>query len=99
MLTLDTKEDVLIIPEAALVEEKSGVYVYTSYNEKTDTFGDLVEVTTGVSDGENVEILSGLEEGSEYWYSCLDVVNYTGTFSSNRGGFSLNSMFGGGRGR
>ena len=98
-ITLDTKEDVLIIPEAALVEEKSGVYGYTSNYEKTDTFGDLVEVTTGVSDGENVEILSGLEEGSEYWYSCLDVVNYTGTFSSNRGGFSLNSMFGGGRGR
>lgn len=95
-ITLDTQENVLIIPEAALVEEESGVYVYTSYDEKTETFGDLVEVTTGVSDGENVEILSGLSEGSEYWYSYLDVVNYS-TASFESGSFSMNSLFGGGR--
>lgn len=98
VITLNTKEGVLMIPEVALVEEGSSVYVYTSYDEKTETFGDMIEVTTGVSDGENVEILSGLEEGSEYWYSCLDVVNYS-TFSFTRsGGFSIQSMFGG-RGR
>ena len=47
------------------MEEESGVYVYTSYDEETETFGGLLEVTTGLSDGENVEILSGLSEGSE----------------------------------
>lgn len=96
-ISLETKENVLIVPEAALIEEESGVYVYTSYDDKTETFGDLVEVTTGVSDGANVEILSGLSEGSEYWYSYLDVVNYTTSYA-NTGGFSLDSIFGG-RGR
>lgn len=74
-IILDTKDDILIIPEAALEETESGIYVYTSYNEKTDTLEDPVEVTTGLSDGENVEILSGLEKGSAYWYRYLDVVN------------------------
>lgn len=97
VITLDTSEDVLLIPESALVEQDSKVYVYTSYDEKTDTFGDLVEVTTGISDGENVEILSGLSEGSEYWYSYLDVVNYSySSSSSGSGSFSFESMFGGG---
>lgn len=94
-ITIDTKENVLMIPEAALLEQESGVYVYTSYDEKTETFGDLVEVITGISDGENVEILSGLSEGSEYWYSYLDVVNYSTYFFSNSGGFSMDSLFGG----
>lgn len=95
VITLDTKEEVLMIPEAALVEEDSSVYVYTSYDEKTETFGGLAEVTTGVSDGEYVEILSGLEEGSEYWYSYLDVVNYSTASSGSKSGFSIQSMFGG----
>ncbi len=77
VITLDTSEDVLTIPEAALVEQDNAVYVYTTYDESSDTLGGLTEVTTGISDGENVEILSGLEEGGEYWYSYLDVVNYS----------------------
>lgn len=99
VITLETKESVLSIPEAALVEDGNSVYVYTSYDEESDTFGDLVEVTTGVSDGENVEILSGLDEGSEFYYSYLDVVNYTSSSSSTAvSGFSFESMFGGGGG-
>ena len=98
-ITLDTAEDVLCIPADALVEDETGVYVYTSYNEKTDTLGDLVEVTTGVSDGTTVEILSGLEEGDTYYYSILDTVNYSTSSSyGGVGGFSFGSMFGGGGG-
>lgn len=96
-ITLDTRENVLSVPEAALVEEGGLVYVYTSYEEDTETLGGLVEVTTGVSDGENVEILSGLEEGSEFYYSYLDVVNYTSSTSSASGGFSIDSVFSGRR--
>ena len=68
-ILVDKTEDILIVPVTALVEDESGVYVYTKYNEKKELFGEKVEVTTGVSDGLYVEILSGLEEGSEYWYS------------------------------
>ncbi len=76
-ITLDTTEDVLTIPEAALVEEGSTVYVYTSYNEKTDTLGDPVVVQTGVSDGTTVEILSGLSLGDTFYYSYADTLTYT----------------------
>ena len=79
---------------APFVEDETGTYVYTSYDEKTDTLGDLIAVTTGTSDGEYVEILTGLNEGTTYWYRILDVVNYsTFTFSGN-GSFSMKSMFG-----
>ncbi len=77
LITLDTTEDVLIIPEAALVEEGNTTYVYTSYDEASDTLGDLVEVETGVSDGANVEICSGLSSGDSYYYSYADSLSYT----------------------
>ncbi|MCC8029225.1 MAG: HlyD family efflux transporter periplasmic adaptor subunit [Lachnospiraceae bacterium] len=101
VITLDTAEDVLSIPEAALVEQDNAVYVYTTYDEKTDTLGGLTEVMTGISDGENVEILSGLEEGGEYCYSYLDVVNYSSASASSgssggTGGSIFDSLLGGG---
>ncbi len=94
VITLDTSEDVLSIPETALVEQDGAVYVYTTYDESSDTLGGLTEVTTGISDGENVEILSGLEEGDEYYYSCLDIVNYSSASSSSgSSGSSGSSLF------
>ncbi len=86
-IAVGTVEDVLCIPEAALVEEDGAVYVYTSYDEDTDELGGLTEVTTGVSDGTTVEILSGLEEGDEYYYKYLDVVNYDSATVESGGGF------------
>ena len=76
-IQIEKTEDLLVIPVNALVEDETGLYVYTSYDEKKQEFGNPVVVTTGVSDGEYVEILSGLDEGSSYWYSILDVVNYS----------------------
>lgn len=67
-ITTNQTENVVVIPAAAIYEEGNEVYVYTSYDEKTDTLSDPVEVTTGVSDGTNVEILDGLEEGSSFYY-------------------------------
>ncbi|MCD8150335.1 MAG: HlyD family efflux transporter periplasmic adaptor subunit [Clostridiales bacterium] len=97
VITLSTAEDVLLVSEDALVEENNTTYVYTTYDEETDTLGGLVEVTTGLSDGENVEITSGLEEGDTYCYSILDVVNYSSSYASTgSGSFSLESVFGGG---
>ncbi len=84
---LDTVEDVLCIPEAALEEENGITYVYTTYNAGTDELGGKVEVTTGISDGTTVQILSGLEEGDEYFYKYLDVVNYESASSASEGGF------------
>ena len=101
VITLDTKENVLCIPETALIEQDGSAYVYTTYDEDSETFGGMTEVTTGVSDGTYVEILSGLSEGSEYCYSCLDVVNYSSASASSgsNGTFSLDSLFGSDGGR
>ncbi len=86
-IAIGKAEGVLCIPEAALVEENGTVYVYTDYDESTDELGEPVEVTTGVSDGTLVEILSGLEEDTEYFYKYFDIVNYESASSASGNGF------------
>lgn len=71
-MSLGTVDNALIIPAAALNDDGSRVFVYTSYDGKNDVLGDPVEVTVGVSDGENVQILSGLEAGDTFCYSYYD---------------------------
>ena len=85
-IVLGTTEDVLYVPADAIVEDETGTYVYTNYDEKTETFGDPVEVETGVSDGTNVEIVSGLSLGDTYYYSVLDVVNYSTSSAQSSSG-------------
>lgn len=76
-IVMTTTKDVLLIPEAALVEQEEGVFVYTKYNERKDELSGLVEVTTGISDGENVQILEGIASGEEYYYRYADTISYT----------------------
>lgn len=52
-------------------------YVYTAYDEREDSLSGLVEVETGVSDGEVVEILSGLSLGDSFYYRYADTVTYS----------------------
>ena len=75
-ITTAETEAAAAIPVNALVEEGSRTYVYTSYDERSDTLGGLVEVETGISDGTLVEIRSGLEAGSVVWYRYADTMNY-----------------------
>lgn len=65
------------IPAAALVEDDGRTYVYTSYDKDDDALGGLVEVETGVSDGDLVEILSGLSLGDAFYYRYADTVTYS----------------------
>lgn len=97
-ITLSSKECTVTIPVAALNETKSGVVVYTSYDEDTETLGGPVEVTTGLSDGTSVEILSGLDTGAAVWYEYDDTVDISSSVvsSSNGSGFNLMRIFGGG---
>jgi len=98
-ITLSSTECTVTIPVAALSETKSGVLVYTSYDEDSGTLGNPVEVTTGLSDGESVEIRSGLTSGETVWYEYDDTLDISSSVvsSSNGGGFNLMSIFGGGR--
>lgn len=71
-----TNSGVVTIPAAALVEDRGKTYVYTTYDEKTDSLGGMTEVETGMSDGERVEIRSGLQAGDAYYYRYADTVTY-----------------------
>ncbi|MGM9589362.1 MAG: HlyD family efflux transporter periplasmic adaptor subunit [Faecousia sp.] len=71
-LTLDAANEALSIPVSALVEQDGKTIVYTACNEKEGILEKPVEVTTGLSDGEYVEILSGLSAGDTIWYAYYD---------------------------
>ena len=60
-------EDAVLIPVDALQEKGNSTFVYT----KKDSDGNLsgeVEVETGISNGSQVEITSGLDEGDTVYY-------------------------------
>ena len=63
---------VLCVPVAALGKEGGQDVVYTGCDEDSGSLMDPVAVTTGVSDGEYVQLLSGLEEGGEVYYAWYD---------------------------
>ena len=61
-ITLDHKESVLSVPEAAISFEKDSSFVYLA-----ESYGQYKRqpVTTGLSDGVRIEIKSGLTEGQK----------------------------------
>lgn len=73
-IPLGTAANVLTVPVAALVDEGTQTILYTGYDEENGTLEDPVAVTIGVSDGENAEVLSGLEEGTTYYYAYYDTL-------------------------
>lgn len=73
-VTLETEEHVLCVPVAALTESGNQTLLYTGYDEEAGTLTNPVTVTVGVSDGENAQILSGIEEGDSFWYAYYDTL-------------------------
>lgn len=71
-LPVETRENVLTIPVAALNDDGASVFVYTGYDEKTGTLTDMVAVEIGLSDGENVQIIAGLTENQTVYYAYFD---------------------------
>ena len=67
----------LLIPLAAVQEDADGIYVCTGYDKGSDEPAKPVEITTGLSDGENVEVLSGLTEGDTVYYCYADTLEYS----------------------
>lgn len=64
----------ICIPVAALTEKGSATLVYTGYDEETGMLTDPVSVTTGLSDGEYVQILSGLNTAQRVYYPYYDTL-------------------------
>ena len=71
-----TREEILLIPTAALQEEGTRLYVYTGYDPQKQMFLNPVDVTIGGADAEHVEILSGLTEGTPVFYSVLGAPDF-----------------------
>lgn len=92
-ITLDTSESVPSVPVAALNKTGVETILYTSYDAEDGILGDPVVITIGVSDGENVEILSGLSLGQTCYYEYHDT--YVGSNAPQQGSFSLGMMMGG----
>ena len=74
VISLYEKMDVLTLPAAALTEDGGKTVVYTALDKKTGEPINPVEVTTGLSDGETVEILSGLQSGDSVYYYYYDTL-------------------------
>lgn len=87
VISIDSVENALLIPSDALQKTASTYYVYTSYDEATQTLGGMVEVTVGVTNSQYAEISSGLSEGDTVYY--MDS-------SQNSSGFMPGGDFGGG---
>ena len=76
-ITTGVSGTVPTVPAVAVVFDAGKSWLYTGYNEKTDTLTDPVEIQTGLSDGSLVELLSGLPEGSSFYYRYADSIEYS----------------------
>ena len=76
-ITTGVSGTVPTVPAAAVVFDAGKSWLYTGYNEKTDTLTDPVEIQTGLSDGSLVELLTGLPEGSSFYYRYADSIEYS----------------------
>lgn len=71
-LSLTGQENVLTVPAAAIYDQGSEVVVYCGYDPENDMLTDPVTVTIGASDGEYVQILTGLADGQTVWYGIYE---------------------------
>ena len=84
VIALYEKMDVLTLPAAALSEDGAKTIVYTALDKKTGEPANPVEVTTGLSDGETVEILSGLQSGDSVYYYYYDTLEESDAVETDR---------------
>ena len=98
-------ENAIIIPVDALHKTGTGAFVYTSYDEELQEYGGRVDVATGLSNDNYVEITSGLQVGDTVYYtesnSIFDMfraMSGMGGMGGNRGGQSGGNYGGGGQG-
>ena len=62
-------ENALLVPADAVHYTSTGAYVYTAYDEELQEYGGRVDVVTGLSNDDYVEITEGLAEGDTVYYT------------------------------
>lgn len=87
-------EDAILVPVDAVHQTSAISYVYTSYNEETQEYGGMVEVTTGLWGDKYVEITSGLAEGDVVYYTEAQTFSFMfgGMGNMSGMGFSVDQM-------
>lgn len=68
-IQIEGAENALIIPIDALHQTRDTYFVYTDYNAETNQYAGRVDVTIGMQNDTQVEILSGLKEGDTVYYT------------------------------
>ncbi len=68
-IQIEGVENALIIPIDALHQTSAIYFVYTEYDAETQRYGGMREVTIGMQNDTQVEILSGLQEGETIYYT------------------------------
>lgn len=64
-LIIDERKDVLVVPERLVTYEDNGKKSFVEIPEGSKNVPKKVEVKLGLSDGMNVEVLSGLKENDK----------------------------------
>ncbi len=73
-IPMEKRLNVLTLPAEAIFEQGARSMVYTALDKKTGEPIQPVAVKTGLSDGETVEILEGLQAGDTVYYMYYDVL-------------------------
>lgn len=58
----------IVVPVEALNNTGTSYFVYTTYDEETNTPGGMVEVKVGIQNDSFAQITEGLKEGDTVWY-------------------------------
>jgi len=70
-IVLSSVKNVLTIPESVIEFNKDTAFVYVLKTKKPQTF-DKKRITTGLSDGINIEVVSGLKKGEKLRGAAID---------------------------
>lgn len=68
-VTIEGVENALLVPNDAIRKTSTTAYVYTAYDAETDTLGGMTEVTLGLTNGSQTEIIFGLKQGDTVYYT------------------------------
>jgi HlyD family secretion protein len=85
-IIVDQAQDVIVVPDSA-VQSEGPASVVEVQNEDGTT--EKVVVETGLSDGSNTEIISGLEEGQTVIVPSRSASSTTSSAQTQQGGFSI----------
>lgn len=97
-VTVQGVENALLVPADAVHRTSSTAYVYTAYDNDNHSFGGMVEVEVGISNGKLTEITAGLSEGDTVFYTPKETYFTFGGMTFNSSGMPVGMAGMGGSG-